>query len=96
MIKFELIKENQQALVSNITADHLKSTINVIEKAPPCPTFKTAVEFELTNDDAEALIKEIAIIASEHTGMEAMILWLTSDAIEATLKRHVKNKDSIY
>jgi hypothetical protein len=87
MIKFELLKVNQEAVVEKITAKHLESVIDVIKEAPPCSTVDGCVEFMLTNIDAEALNKEIAIIASElESGFIAGNLWRSYDYISDRLR----------
>jgi len=86
MIKFKLLKANQEAVVENITNNHLKSVIDVIKTAPPCPT-NDDVEFELSCNDAEKLMKEIAVIASKlESGTIAGRLWVSYDSIEETLQ----------
>ena len=86
MIKLKLLKANQQAVVKNITSDHLKSVIDVIKAAPPCPTNDDYVEFELSCDDAEKLMKEIAVVASKlESGTIAGRLWVSYDSIEETI-----------
>jgi predicted small metal-binding protein len=86
MIKFKLLNANQEAVVEKITAQHLKSVIDVITTAPPCPTNDDDVEFELSSDDAEELMKEIAVVASKlESGTIAGRLWVSYDSIEETL-----------
>ena len=86
MIKLKLLKANQEAVVEKITGKHLKSVIDVIKTAPPCPTNDDYVEFELSCDDAEKLMKEIAVVASKlESGTIAGRLWVSYDSIEETL-----------
>ena len=91
MIKLKLLKANQQAVVKNITSDHLKSVIDVIKTAPPCPTNDDYVEFELSCNDAEKLTKEISIIASKLDGMVTGNLWRTYDYISDRLRETIKD-----
>jgi hypothetical protein len=86
MIKFELLKFNQEAVIEKITAKHLEPVIDVIKKAPPCPAFDDSVEFMLTNSDTEALIKEICVVASKLDGMITGTLWRTHDYISDRLR----------
>jgi len=85
-VKFELLKANQEAVIEKITAQHLKSVIDVIKTAPPCPTNDDYVEFDLSCDDTEKLMKEIAVVASKlESGAIAGRLWVSYDSIEETL-----------
>ena len=86
MIKIELLKAHQKAVVEKITGKHLKSVIDVIKTASPCPTNDDYVEFELSCDDAEKLTKEISIIASKLDGMVTGNLWRTYDYISDILR----------
>ena len=86
MIKLKLSKPSQKAVVEKITGKHLKSVIDVIKTAPPCPTNDDYVEFELSCDDAEKLTKEISIIASRLDGMVTGNLWRTYDYISDCLR----------
>lgn len=82
MMKFELLKVHQDALVDKITAKHLESVIDVIKKALPCHVNDDSVEFMLTNSDTEALMKEISIIASKlENAFMAGKLWKAYDYI---------------
>ena len=91
MIKFKLLNANQEAVVEKITAQHLKSVIDVITTAPPCPTNDDDVEFELSSDDAEELMKEIAVVASKLDGMVTGNLWRTYDYISDRLRETIKD-----
>jgi hypothetical protein len=87
MIKFELLKVNQEALVDKITAKHLESVIDVIKEAPPCHDLNGAVEFELSRDGAESLTKEICAVASKlENGFIAGKLWVAYDYISDRLR----------
>ena len=90
-MKFKLLNANQEAVVEKITAQHLKSVIDVIKTAPPCPTNDDYVEFELSCNDAEKLTKEISIIASKLDGMVTGNLWRTYDYISDRLRETIKD-----
>ena len=87
MIKFELLKVNQEAVIEKIIAKHLESVIEVIKKADFYPAIEKCVEFDLSHDDAVALMKEISIIASKlEIGTMAGRLWESHDCIDEALQ----------
>jgi hypothetical protein len=93
MIKFELLKANQEALVDKITSKHLKSVIDVIKEASHCPTLDGYVEFKLSETDARALLKGISTVVSKlEIGVIAGVLWEAYDCINEYLLDYKWNK----